>query len=118
MPFSSFERASTFFAALACLTAVVTPALADTQAQGQISSMWFVGSAGGAPGNYDVRVILANNPVICNNQIWAYINVGDANYSAMVAGLLAAKASGNTVLLDVTTDGAGYCHLAYFYHVN
>ena len=80
---------------------------------GTIASLLIVGSGSGAPGNYDLRVFLSGNVVVCNGQPWAYINTTDANYNAITAAAMTAKATGGTVTLYVSQDGAGYCQLAY-----
>jgi lipopolysaccharide export system protein LptA len=59
-----------------------------------------------------LRVYLQGNPVICNNQIWAYADTADGNYKAMVASLLAAKYSNSTIKLSVVQDIAGNCRLS------
>ncbi len=61
-----------------------------------------------------LRVYLAGNPVICNGQPWAYVNMSDANYSAITAGILAAKASGGVSTIYGTQDSQGYCQLTWF----
>ena len=44
---------------------------------------------------------------------WAYVNSVDANYNAIVATLLAAKAQGSTVTIYATADsGTNYCHIS------
>jgi hypothetical protein len=79
---------------------------------GYVGNLDVVGSAGGAPGNYDFRIFLTTNQVICNGQTWAYINATDANYNALVASILAAKATGGIVTLYVNPVGA-YCQLVF-----
>jgi hypothetical protein len=88
------------------------PARAVTGVAGQVGNIEIIGPGGGAPGNYDFRVFLTTGGVICNGQNWAYLNTGDANYSALVASILSAKALGSTVTLYVNLVGA-YCQLAY-----
>jgi hypothetical protein len=90
------------------------PASAYTEVQSQIGWLQVLGSGASAPGSYDVRVYLATGGIVCGGYNWAYFNVGDAAYSALLATLLSAKTWGSTVLLDTTPDpGTGYCHLAY-----
>jgi hypothetical protein len=88
------------------------PARAATGVAGQVGDIETVGSGGGAPGNYDFRVFLTSGGVICNGQNWAYINTSDANYSALLASILSAKALGSTVTLYTNPVGA-FCQLAY-----
>jgi hypothetical protein len=88
--------------------AIATP----TGVAGYVGNLDVVGSGGGAPGNYDFRIFLTTNEVICNGQTWAYINTNDGNYSALVASILSAKATGGIVTLYVTPVGA-YCQLAF-----
>jgi len=92
----------------------VGTARAETIVVGQVARIETVTSAAGAPGNYDLRVYLVGSPVICNNQVWAYVNVTDANYSATVANVLATKATGSTATLHVLQDSGGFCHLTFF----
>jgi hypothetical protein len=55
-----------------------------TASTGQIGQVLVTGSADGAPGIEDFRVFLTGNPVICNGNTWAYVNISDANYNAIV----------------------------------
>lgn len=80
---------------------------------GQVSQIMIVAGAGGAPGNYDFRVLLQGNPVQCNGQTWSYVNVSDPNYKGIVAGILSARAANQTVNLNLIQDGAGYCQIGY-----
>ncbi len=50
---------------------------------------------------------------ICNTIPVTYINTGDANYAALVASVLSAKATGATVSLQSDFDGTGQCQLYY-----
>ena len=87
---------------------VARPAAAEVQAQGQVGSY----TVGAFAGSYDFRIFLATGGVVCNGYNWAYINTTDANYQALVAVVLSAKALGQTVILGVNVDGGtGYCHL-------
>jgi hypothetical protein len=97
------------------MAGLLTAALAQSsgQSSGQIGSLFTVASSGGAPGNYDFRVYFVGSPVICNGQPWAYVNIGDANYAAIVANILAARASGATVLLNWTQQANGYCQINF-----
>lgn len=97
---------------IATLTLMSQSANAYVQASGKIIQLEVIGPGGGAPGNYDFRIHLTGNIVICNGQTWAYLNLTDSNYAAMVANVLAAKASGVSVTLNVTQVGA-YCQLSY-----
>jgi len=97
------------------MSGLVTAALAQSsgQSSGQIGDLFTVASGGGAPGNYDFRVYFVGSPVICNGQPWAYVNIGDANYAAIMANILAARASGATVLLNWTQQANGYCQINF-----
>jgi hypothetical protein len=92
-----------------------SPVLAQSSgySSGQIGSFFIVASAGGAPGNYDFRVYFVGSPVICNGQPWAYININDANYAAIVANALAARTSGAMVSLNWTQQSNGYCQINF-----
>jgi hypothetical protein len=85
---------------------------AQTGVAGTVGNLDVIGSGGGAPGNYDFRIFLTTNQVICNGQTWAYINTADANYNVLVASILSAKATGGVVTLYVNPVGA-YCQLAF-----
>lgn len=97
--------------ATAC-AAAAGAAHADSNVAGTIISLWTVGAAGGAPGNYDFRVYLSGYPVFCNGQTWVYLNSTEANYSAMVSNLMEAKALGSNVTLYFQQDSTGFCHLS------
>ena len=86
-------------------------AYADGLVSGQVAIVQTVGSGSGAPGNYDFRVFPVGNPVICNGQNWAFVNVTDANYQAIVANILAARAMGAAVSLNWTQTSNGYCQI-------
>ncbi|HZT01163.1 MAG TPA: hypothetical protein VFA39_02725 [Steroidobacteraceae bacterium] len=88
-------------------------ALAAAAVQGQIGLLEFVGGGAGAPGNFDFRIFLIGNPVICAGQTWTYINGTEANYNTLVAATLSAKASGGAVTLHVDPDTQGFCHIEY-----
>jgi hypothetical protein len=98
---------------------VLMPGLATaaccTSIGGQVGTVETLGSGAGAPNNLDFRIYLVGNPVICNGNSWAYINTTDANYQALVANLLTAKAAGFSVTLAISQDGSGYCQIAYMF---
>jgi hypothetical protein len=105
-------RMDTTQSMISCLLATAAlfsqPASALTSVTGQVGWVTIVGYAGGAPGNYDLRISLTTSGVICTS----YVNANESNYQAVVAAVLAAKSLGSTVRLDVTPDGGtGYCHL-------
>jgi hypothetical protein len=99
------------------LAIVVTTAMAwDGTVSGKIAEIDGVGGAGGAPGNYDVRVHLQGQAVICPGAIdtsWGYINIDDPNYKALLALLLIAQSSGETVTLYTNKSSSGYCQIGY-----
>ena len=96
------------------LIAISPLAQAYTEVQAQIGWVQVLGSAAGAPNSYDVRVYLVGSGAVCGSYNWAYFNVSDPAYNALLATILSAKTLGSTVLLDTTPDpGTGYCHLAY-----
>jgi hypothetical protein len=100
--------------ALGCIIGCISTAYATSGSSvGQVGVAETIGSAGGAPGNFDFRVYLLGGPVICNGQIWAYVNSTEANYNAIVANILSARASGASVTLNWNQDGSGYCHISY-----
>lgn len=79
--------------------AISQPVFAQIQVSGVVGNTQVVGSGGGAPGNYDLRVFFTSNSVMCDGQAWAYINIKDSNYSALVASIMFAKTTGETVVL-------------------
>ena len=97
------------------MSGLLPAALAQSsgQSSGQIGSLFTVASGGGAPGNYDFRVYFVGSPVICNGQTWAYIDINDVNYAAIMANILAARASGATVLLNWTQQANGNCQINF-----
>jgi hypothetical protein len=107
------ETRSTLLTLTAIGAMVASPAHAYILVSGQIGSTETVGTSGGAPGNYDFRIWLASGAVICNGQNWAYVNVSDGNYAAIVASTMTARAMGTTVTIAVTQDALGYCQLSY-----
>jgi hypothetical protein len=44
---------------------------------------------------------------------WAYLNSTDSNYSAYVAAILMAKATGASIIIYQTKDTNGLCHIGY-----
>jgi hypothetical protein len=105
----SHKTAMNLMASL-CLLASAIPAFADGSITGQIAALLTVGSASGAPGNYDFRVFLVGNPVICNGQSWAFLNVTDSNYNSIVANILSARASGAIITLN-WVPVSNYCQI-------
>lgn len=101
----------------AALAAATTPASAwDGTATGKIAQIRGVGGLGGAPGNYDVRVYLDGQSMLCpgaTDPSWGYINISDPNYKALLAMLLMAQASGKAVTLYTNKDATGYCQIGY-----
>lgn len=71
-----------------------------------------LGPGSGAPGGLDFRVTLTGNPVFCSGYTFAYSNITDANYNAIVAGILAARALGATVTVYWNTSSTGYCQIS------
>ena len=67
------------------------------------------------PGNYDTRIYLGGSPVMCSGSAatWAYLNVSDPNYSAVVASLMMAKVTRSQVTVYTNRDSGGYCHIGY-----
>lgn len=96
-------------AALCCAAS----AHAYPSVSGQVGMLEIVGGGAGAPGNYDLRVFLQGYPVQCNGQNWSYVNVTDANYKGLLAGLLSAKATSSPVVLYINQDSGGFCQLMY-----
>jgi hypothetical protein len=110
--FRDFVRRAAALVATMCSVGVIAPALAANPIIGPIGTVLVVGSAAGS--SQDFRVYLAGNPVICNGQIWAYVNIADANYNAIVANILAARAMGASITLYWVQQANGYCEISFF----
>jgi hypothetical protein len=66
----------------------------------------------GSAGSFRVYTSTVNN--MCNSTVTeTNIEITDPNYSVVVATLLAAKASGSTVIFSSTQNADGTCHLYY-----
>jgi hypothetical protein len=90
------------------------PALCwDGVVSGKIGQLEGVGSAGGAPGNYDLRIYLEGKPDICPGGKWAYINSNEANYQGMFSLILMAQTTGRNVTLYTVKAQNGYCQLGH-----
>lgn len=76
------------------VAAVISQSASAADVVGQVGTVTMVGSGANAPRNYDFRVALTNGATICNGQNWVYVNATDANFSALVAGVLSEKALG------------------------
>jgi hypothetical protein len=107
-----FMRRAVTFVAMICSVGVIAPVYAANPIIGQIGTAFVVGSAAGA--SQDFRVYLAGNPVICNGQTWAYVNIADPNYNAIVANILAARAMGASITLYWAQQTNGYCEISFF----
>jgi hypothetical protein len=94
------------------VSALISQSASAADVVGQVGTVTIVGSGANAPGNYDFRVTLATGAVICNGQNWVYVNTTDANYSAIVASVLSAKALGSTVTFFYNPVG-NYCQLTF-----
>ncbi len=69
-------------------------------------------NAFGTAGSFRVYTSTVNN--MCGSTVTeTVINTTDPNYSVVVATLLAAKASGSTVVFSSTQNSDGTCHLYY-----
>ncbi|MEA3107706.1 MAG: hypothetical protein QOI88_2311 [Gammaproteobacteria bacterium] len=69
-------------------------------------------NAFGSAGSFRVYTSTVNN--MCGFTFTeTVINTTDPNYSVVVATILAAKASGNTVVFSSTQNSDGSCHLYY-----
>lgn len=90
----------------------------DGAVSGAILQYDVVTSVGGAPHNFAFRVYLTGRPALCTgnvngNNTWAYVNSDEANYSALVAAIISAKALGSQVRIYSNIDSSGYCHIGY-----
>jgi hypothetical protein len=113
--FGSFVRRAFVLVATICLVGVSVQAYAVGNSSGQIGEILVLGSLDGAPGNEDFRVYLAGDPVICNGNTWAYVNISDANYQAIVANILTARTAGVTVTMYWIQQTNGFCEIEYMY---
>jgi hypothetical protein len=98
--------------ALLCAVGATVPALANGSLSGTVSTVATLGSGSGAPGGLDFRVYLTGNPAFCSGNTWAYLNVTDANYSAIVASILSARAMGATITIYWIIGTSGYCQIS------
>lgn len=86
----------------------------DGEVIGRVAQVHVITGASGAPGAYDVRVYIENQPTICTGgPDWGYINSNDANYKGLMAALLMAQASGKTIKMFTVKSAAGYCQIGY-----
>jgi hypothetical protein len=87
----------------------------DGVVRAKVATVDVVGSAGGAPSNYDLRLSLEGGPTMCGASTpnWAYANISDVNYRAMVALMLTAQSTGKSVEVYSYRDAAGYCRVGY-----
>src|SRR5690349_25097900 len=78
----SLANKSRIICATIFLLAQIHSAIAwDGMVSGKIAHLDGVGGSAGAPGNYDLRVVLENQSVMCagaSDATWAYINSNDA----------------------------------------
>ena len=81
---------------------------------GTIDHVDTVGAAGGAPNNYDVRVVMKNVTNMCTGAAgnFAYINSSDAGFKAIYSQILLAQASNKTVTI-YTNLVNNYCQIGY-----
>lgn len=107
---SSLKRCAVALLAPICVAGFVATGHAGTTT-GQISTIAIVAGAGGAPGSLDFRVFLVGNPVICNGNYFAYVNVSDSNYNAIAANVLSARAMSAPISLTWAQQSNGYCEL-------
>ncbi len=65
-------------------------------------------------GNFGVRVYLSSGVVMCtgSTNYWGYLNSTDSNYSAYIATIMTAKATGARLTI-FTTNVNGFCHIGY-----
>ena len=62
--------------------------------------------------NFAFRITFEGYPSMCSlNENWAYIEVGDTNYSTKVSALLAAFSMGNNVTIYTEVSSRNHCHL-------
>lgn len=114
LPFGRKLRGA--FVAACLLASAFTATAWDGAVSGKIVRLDGVGSIGGAPGNFDLRVFLDNKSAVCPGAVdpaWGYINSNDANYKGLMALLLTAYTSGKTVTLYTIKGSMGYCQIGY-----
>jgi hypothetical protein len=108
------ERYLKSLLATVCVIGSISVAHAQTgYITGQVGSITALAAGAGAPNSYDFRVTLVGGPVICNGQNFAFLNEPDANYVAIVANVLSARAMGVPVTLIWTQTPTGYCQIDY-----
>ncbi len=65
-------------------------------------------------GNLAFRIWLAGGVTMCSaGARFAYLNEADSNYKVIVAGLMMAKAQGNTVSVYSTNKDAAWCQIGH-----
>lgn len=96
--------------ALASLLLVMPTAQAASTVSGTLGWVYQETQAGGAPGAYDLRINFGNT-IVCNSNMWAYVNLSDANYRGILAIALTAKVSGTVLAVSVQQDASGYCQI-------
>lgn len=63
---------------------------------------------------YSARVTLKNSKILCGTRTWAFLHSTDPNYSAIVAGLLSAKATGTSLRIYTNLESpSGDCRIGY-----
>ena len=108
------KSARSLLLVVGCIIGGISAAYAQSGVSvGQVGAVEIVGSGSGAPGNFDFRVYIAGGAVVCNGQTWAYVNTTDANYNAIVANILSARALGAQVTLNWIQSSSGYCQIGY-----
>lgn len=88
----------------------------DGTVSGKVVRVESIGSVGQAPGNYDFRVYIENQSVVCSGTAdtsWGYVNVTDANYKGIMATILTAYTAGKTVTIFSNKNASGYCQIGY-----
>jgi len=105
------KRLFPIYLLLGCLS-ISSPALATpVTATGTIRQFFLSGL-----GNYPFRVYLvvgSSDPLGTCTNAFAYLDISDANYEAMVASLLTAYGQGKQVFLSMDKDGVtGLCKIS------
>jgi hypothetical protein len=78
---------------------------------GVVSNVALISNLEGAPGNYDLRIYLVSGAIPGCNGGFLYLNLSDANYSAISAYMINAKDTGVTIDFTYFVDSNGFCHI-------
>ncbi|WP_157597672.1 MULTISPECIES: hypothetical protein [unclassified Rhizobacter] len=107
-------------AALMMFGLVAAPSAAEVS--GTVSRIMVVTANAGAPGNADLRVYLSGVSACpgATDPNWAFLNLTDPNYKAVLAAVLTSQTTGKTLVMGTQPVALGggansYCQILYVY---